>query len=135
MRSRLRRALELLDWLDEHGLPLGELSQPELETWLEEGPEKRREVRAFITWARGRGLAGELVVPRAPVAAPSVFSTDEDQAEQLHRCLGDDALPLDVRTAGALALLFGLQHTRLLELTVHDVIDDDTVVALNLHGH
>ncbi|MFD5233363.1 hypothetical protein ACFWJ5_33530 [Streptomyces qaidamensis] len=63
------------------------------------------------------------------------FSTDEDQAEQLHRCLGDDALPLDVRTAGALTLLFGLQHTRLLELTLHDIIDDDTVVALNLNGH
>jgi hypothetical protein len=135
MRSRLRRALELLDWLDEHGIPLGKLTQPELETWLEEGPEKRCEVRSFITWATGRGLAGELAVPRAPVAAPSVFSTDEDQAEQLHRCLDDDALPLDVRTAGALTLLFGLQHTRLLELTVHDIIDDDTVVALNLNGH
>ncbi|WP_406078601.1 hypothetical protein OG337_27870 [[Kitasatospora] papulosa] len=135
MRSRLRRALELLEWLDEHRISLGELTQPELETWLEEGPEKRREVRAFIIWARGRGLAVGLVVPRAPVAAPSVFSTDEDQAEQLHRCLDDDALPLDVRTAGALALLFGLQHTRLLELTVYDVIDDDTVVTLDLHGH
>ncbi|MFF8646498.1 hypothetical protein [Streptomyces sp. NPDC015345] len=117
MRSRLRRALELLDWLDEHCIPLGKLTQPELETWLEEGPEKRREVRSFITWATGRGLAGELAVPRTPVAAPSVFSTDEDQAEQLHRRLDDDALPLDVRTAGALTLLFGLQHTRLLELT------------------
>jgi integrase len=29
----------------------------------------------------------------------------------------------------------GLQHTRLLELTVHDIMDDDTVVALNLNGH
>ncbi|MFB7333796.1 hypothetical protein ACFC00_19440 [Streptomyces adustus] len=135
MRSRLHRALELLDWLDERSIPLGELTQPELETRLEEGPEKHREVRSFVTWARGRGLVGELVVPRAPVAASSVFSTDEDQAEHLQRCLGDDALPLDVRTAGALALLFGLQYTRLLELTVHDVIDDDTVVALNLGGH
>ncbi|MFG2721451.1 hypothetical protein ACGFW5_24630 [Streptomyces sp. NPDC048416] len=62
-------------------------------------------------WARGRGLVGELEVPRARIAAPSVFMTDEEQAEQLHRCLGDDSLPLDVRTAGALTLLFGLQHT------------------------
>ncbi|MEU9224331.1 hypothetical protein AB0D40_08180 [Streptomyces massasporeus] len=135
MRSRLRRALELLDWLDRHGIPLGKLTQPELETWLEEGPEKRREVRVFITWARGRGLAGALEVPRAPVAAPSVFSTDEDQAEQLHRCLSDETMPLDVRTAGALTLLFGLQHTRLLELTLHDIIDNDTYVTLNLNGH
>ncbi|MFD8725602.1 hypothetical protein ACFV2H_48625 [Streptomyces sp. NPDC059629] len=135
MRSRLRRALELLDWLDEHSTALGELTQPELEMWLEEGNVERREVRAFVTWARGRGLVGELVVPRARVAAPSVFITDEEQTEQLHRCLGDDALPLDVRTAGALTLLFGLQHTKLLELTVHDVIDDNAMVALNLAGH
>ncbi|MFD3612193.1 hypothetical protein ACFWXA_29825 [Streptomyces atroolivaceus] len=135
MRSRLRRALELLDWLDEHGTALGELTQPELETWLEEGAAERREVRAFVTWARGRGLVGELVVPRAPVAAPSVFMTDEEQARQLHRCLSDDSLPLDVRTARALTLLFGLQHTKLLELTVSDVIDDDKMVALNLAGH
>ncbi|MGW7674349.1 hypothetical protein ACWGJX_46065 [Streptomyces sp. NPDC054775] len=92
-------------------------------------------MRAFVTWATGRGLAGELVVPQAPVAAPSVFSTDEDQTEQLRRCLSDDAIPLDVRTAGALTLLFGLQHTRPLELTLHDIIDDNTVVALNLNGH
>lgn len=60
--------------------------------------------------------------------------TDEEQTEQLHRCLGDDSLPLDVRTAGALTLLFGLQHTKLLELTVRDVIDDNAMVALNLAG-
>ncbi|MER5737344.1 hypothetical protein ABT117_16920 [Streptomyces sp. NPDC002262] len=135
MRSRLRRALELLDWLDKHGTALGELTQPELEMWLEEGTVERREVRAFITWARGRSLVGELVVPRARIAAPSVFMTDEEQTEQLHRCLGDDSLPLDVRTAGALTLLFGLQHTKLLELTVRDVVDDNAMVALNLAGH
>lgn len=135
MRSRLRRALALLDCLDEHGTALGDLTQPELEMWLEEGAAERREVRAFITWARGRGFVGELEVPRARIAAPSVFMTDEEQAEQLHRCLGDDSLPLDVRTAGALTLLFGLQHTKLLELTVRDVIDDNTMVSLNLAGH
>ncbi|MGW7674350.1 hypothetical protein ACWGJX_46070 [Streptomyces sp. NPDC054775] len=42
MRSRLRRAVELLDWLDQHGIPLGEIRQPQLERWLEEGPQKRR---------------------------------------------------------------------------------------------
>lgn len=32
-------------------------------------------------------------------------------------------------------LLFGLQDTRLLGLTLHDIIDNDTVVALSLNGH
>ncbi|MEU5255108.1 hypothetical protein [Streptomyces longwoodensis] len=100
MRSRLRSALRLLDWLDEHGTVLGELTQPELEMWLEEGTVERREVRAFVMWARGWGLVGELVVPRARVAAPSVFITDGEQAEQLHRCLGDDlCLSMFVRLA------------------------------------
>ncbi|MBT2545834.1 hypothetical protein J7E99_35490 [Streptomyces sp. ISL-44] len=43
-------------------------------------------------------------------------------------------MPIDVRTAGALMLLFGLQHTRLLELTVHDLVEDETAAALNLDG-
>ncbi len=61
--------------------------------------------------------------------------TDEEQAQQLHRCLGNDSLPLDVRTAGSLTLLFGPQHTKLLELTVRDAMDDNAMVALNLAGH
>ncbi|MFJ5294829.1 hypothetical protein ACIP9I_36280, partial [Streptomyces sp. NPDC088348] len=42
---------------------------------------------------------------------------------------------LDHNYIQALTLLFGLQHTKLLELTVHDVIDDHATVALNLAGH
>lgn len=40
----------------------------------------------------------------------------------------------DVRTACAPTLLFGLQHTGLLELTVQHVIDGGTAVALDLDG-
>ncbi|WP_405669010.1 hypothetical protein OG379_40895 (plasmid) [Streptomyces sp. NBC_01166] len=43
-------------------------------------------------------------------------------------------MPIDVRTVGALTLLFGLQPTKLLELTVHDIVDDETATVLNLDG-
>ncbi|WP_331741709.1 hypothetical protein [Streptomyces sp. NBC_01006] len=135
MRSKLRRALELLGWLDETGISLGQLTQSALEGWLEQGPANRRDVRAFITWARSRRLIGDLTIPLAAVPAPSIFTTEGEQADQLHRCLTDDAMPIDVRTAGALTLLFGLQPTRLLELTVHDLVDGETSAALNLDGH
>src|SRR5205814_455803 len=54
---------------------------------------------------------------------------DEQQRwQQLNRCLHDDTMPLAVRVVGALTLLFGLTTSRLLQLTVNDVIlDDDTV--------
>ncbi|MFF8609522.1 hypothetical protein ACF06X_26705 [Streptomyces sp. NPDC015346] len=134
MRSKLRRALELLGWLDETGTDLGQLTQPALERWVEEGPANRRDVRAFITWARSRRLTGDLTIPLATVPAPSTFTTEKEQADQLHQCLTDDTMPIDVRTVGALTLLFGLQPTKLLELTVHDIVEDETATVLNLDG-
>ncbi|WP_244291570.1 hypothetical protein [Streptomyces subrutilus] len=134
MRSKLRRALELLGWLDETGIGLGQLAQPALEEWVEEGPANRRDVRAFITWARSRHLAGDLTIPPAVVPVPSAFTTEIELTDQLHRCLCDDAMPIDVRTAGALMLVLGLQPTKLLELTVHDLVDDETAAFLTLDG-
>lgn len=93
---------------------------------MEEGPANRRDVRAFITWVRNRRLIGDLTISLAAVLAPSVFTTEREQADQLHQCLTDATMPIDVRTAGALTLLFGLRPTRLLELTVHDLVDDET---------
>lgn len=70
-----------------------------------------------------------------PPSSSFVLATDEDQTERLHRSLSDEALPSDVRTAGALTLLFGLQHTTLLERTLQDTIDNDTAVTLSLTSH
>ncbi|MEU5032587.1 hypothetical protein AB0G48_00310 [Streptomyces rubiginosohelvolus] len=119
LRSRLRRALELMDWLDR---------------WLDEGTSTRQHVRAFIVWARKHQLVGDLKVPLPGRADPVTFIEDDERVEQLRRCVDDEELPLWVRVAGALILLFGLQGSKVLQLTKDDIVDDGASLALDLIG-
>jgi hypothetical protein len=134
-RSTLRRVLELLTWLDDQGTRLDQLTQLDLDQWLDEGSITRRDVRPFITWAGRRGLASDLNVPSPRVAAPKTFIKEEERVQQLRRCLSAEALPGIVRTVGALVLLFGFPYTRLLGLTIHDVIVSGDAVELSIDGH
>ncbi|MFE0358049.1 hypothetical protein ACFW2I_31740 [Streptomyces nigra] len=133
-RSQIRRALELLTWLDEQGTALPDLKQTNLEQWLVSGPPNRRDVRVFILWTNERGLTSSLEVPARSPEDPATFIEDDDRVEQLRRCVNDATLPLDVRVIGSLVLLMGLQVTRILELTVDDVVVQDSAVQLKLDG-
>jgi len=135
LRSRVRRSLELLAWLDERGQTLAMLTQPDLEQWLIEGASTRRHVDAFISWGRGLHVIGDVRVPPRPKAEPVRFIDESDRGEQLRRCLTDDDLPLDVRVAGALILLFGLLSSRVAHLSKSDITDDGQMARLNLDGH
>jgi hypothetical protein len=74
-------------------------------------------------------------VPSPRVAAPKTFIKEEERVQQLRRCLSAKALPGIVRTVGALVLLFGFPYTRLLGLTIHDVIVSGDAVELGIDGH
>ncbi|MFJ8444441.1 hypothetical protein [Kitasatospora griseola] len=52
-----------------------------------------------------------------PAAEPRDWSTPEQRWTLLDRCLNDDSLPLDVRAAGCLTLLYGITGQRITELT------------------
>jgi hypothetical protein len=107
-RSQIRIALDLLGALDAAGIALADLHQPWLDQWLTTGPPARYVARSFIQWITERGLARDVTIPTQNPAAPSVFLEQDEQARQLERCLGDEQLPVDVRAAGALILLFGI---------------------------
>ncbi|MDW4901339.1 hypothetical protein RB625_23280 [Streptomyces californicus] len=134
-RSTLRRVLELLTWLDDEGTSLDQLTQLDLDRWLDEGSITRRDVRPFITWAERCGLASDLSVPPPRIAAPKTFIKEEERVQQLRHCLSAEDLPGIVRTVGALVLLFGFPYTRLLGLTIHDVIVSGDAVELSIDGH
>jgi len=123
IRLRITTALAFLTWLHHQGLHLSNVHQPDLDRWLTEGdaPTVRATLRPFIQWARQRHLADNLEVLPTPVPAAATFQSDEQQWEQLNRCLHDESLPLDVRLAGALVLTFGLPVTRLPTITLGQV--------------
>jgi len=56
-------------------------------------------------------------VPTIPRQQPATLLDDDERWRLLQRCLTDTAIPVDVRAAGALTLLFGLPTERIRHLT------------------
>lgn len=135
LRTWIRIALELLTWLDEHDLTLATLTQPHLDRWLTAGNTRNYTIRYFLGWAADRGIAARLTIPAIPVQDPASILDEQERWDQLQRCLADSALPLDVRAAGALLLLFGMPISRIRQLRAEHLRDQDDGTYLNVGRH
>jgi hypothetical protein len=71
--------------------------------------------------ASARRLAGEVTVSALPPSELNGLISEDSRWELLSRCLRDPGIPLDVRTAGALLLLYGQFVSRLTRLTGADI--------------
>lgn len=85
----------------------------------------RYRVSYFLTWTADRGLSCRLTVPDIPRQQPADFLDDDQRWQLLQRCLTDGTLPIGVRAAGALVLLFGLQLQRIRHLTAGQITEKD----------
>jgi hypothetical protein len=136
LRSQITVALELLAWADKQAITLQDLRQDDIDRWLDEQDTQRRNhVREFLNWTAARGLTRKLAVPLIPRQQPADLLGDDERWQLLQQCLTDEALPADVRAAGALILLFGLQAQRIRHLTADHVIqrDDSTYLTAGRH--
>lgn len=129
-RERLLLALRLMAWIESKGHSLDGLSQADFDRWLISGPPARAEVRDFIRWGRRQGLVGELRVPLRRHSRPSEFLSTEQRWATLHRCIADPTLPLNLRVAGALLLMFALGPSVLVTMKVEQVVANDDFVEL-----
>jgi hypothetical protein len=134
-RARIIVALDLLAWLDQTQLALADLTQPILDQWLAEGSTARRAIRYFLQWAHDRRVTGDLEVTLPPKTGPAELLSDDERVAQLRRCLTDEELPLDLRAAGTLMLLFGLLLSRVLQLRTTDMVLDAGDTFLTIDGH
>jgi hypothetical protein len=126
LRLRVMIALELLAWADRQGTTLAGLGQDDVDRWLaEEQTQRRYRVRYFLNWTAARGLSRSLDVPVLPRQGPADFLDEEQRWQLLQRCLTDSTMPIGVRAAGALVLLFGLQLQRIRHLTAGHVTEKD----------
>src|SRR6266700_92539 len=116
-RGRILAALAFLAWLDDRGTALGAATQADVDDWLHGATRYRYLLRDFLTWASARRLAGEITVPGLPPSELAGLITEDSRWQLLGRCLRDPGIPLDVRTAGALLLLYGQFVSRLPRLT------------------
>ncbi|HEY2576182.1 MAG TPA: hypothetical protein VGI74_07725 [Streptosporangiaceae bacterium] len=131
-RARILIALEFLTWLDTRHRPLSQLTQSDVDTWLTTGSSNRYNIRYFLDWAGQRRLAPVTAIPWRPEDRPTSFLDPSQQWQHLRRCLTDDTLPLDLRAAGALILLFGTKISRIVALRTSDITttSDGTYLTL-----
>lgn len=120
-RGRILAALAFLAWLDDRGTTLGAATQADVDDWLHGASQQRYLLRDFLTWASARRLAGQVTVPALPRSELTGLITEDSRWQLLSRCLRDPGIPLDVRTAGALLLLYGQFVSRLTRLTAADI--------------
>lgn len=117
LRRRVLVALELLAWIDEQGIALEQLRQDDLDRWLdEEKPQRHNRIRYFLKWTADRDLTRSLAVAVIPRQQPADLLGDDERWQLLQRCLNNETMPIDVRAAGALILLVGLQAQRIRHL-------------------
>jgi hypothetical protein len=135
IRQRVTTTLSFLTHLHRQDLTLAELRQEPLDRGLADGPAARRTLRPFIQWATHQHLVNGVDVEAAAVPAPSNVQEDQEQWQQLRRCLRDETMPLQLRVAGALLLLFGCPITRLTAITLRQIKQHDGQTHLVLGRH
>ncbi|MEU5778364.1 hypothetical protein ABZ819_34370 [Streptomyces venezuelae] len=109
--TRINLAAAFLATLADRGMTISQATQHDVDAWLARNPA-RHDVRDFMIWAHRHHHARALEVPHRPKADP--VGLDEDSKwDLLHQRLTDTGLPLEVRAAGAILLLFGQHLTRI----------------------
>lgn len=122
--TRIHAAVAFLEHLATLDATLPDATRREVDRWLAVGTSTRYELRDFLVWTARRGHSEDLLVPHRGKVEPE--GIDEDTHwDLLQQCHHDEDLPLDVRAAGSLLLLFGRHLTHIVTLTtghlgVHD---------------
>ncbi|MFE5546768.1 hypothetical protein ACFQ71_23460 [Streptomyces sp. NPDC056534] len=130
-RTRVNAAVAFLQHLSSLGLMLEKATQHHVDRWLGEGPSTRYELRDFLVWAARRGHSRDLEVPIRGKSDPEGID-DAAHWDLLQQCLHDEELPLDVRAAGALVLMFGQHLSHIVALTTGHLGETDGHLTLRL---
>jgi hypothetical protein len=132
-RREINEVATFLAGLQSRGKTLEHADQVDLDTWFRQPGAVRQQVRPFLAWAqRHKQVPAHLALPptRARSAADPVDS--EGRWKIAQRLLSDETLdPVD-RVAGTLLVLYAQTLTRIVELTLGDVIHDHGAVLLRL---
>ena len=114
------QAEQLLTWLDRQDLSLAALSQGDLDRWdVERG---NRAAQVFLRWAQRSGHAPRLQQAPSPGRTRVTPISQHRRLSWTYRVLTDDTIALRTRVAAGMLLLFAQPITRIVKLTVDDVL-------------
>ena len=116
-RQQIRAAVDFLAWLDQRGTSLAGIGRPEIDAWLTSGASQR-EPRIPLLPDLGTTTPPDRAGHGAAAAGqdPEQELPEDQRWRQLQHCLHQTALPLRVRVAGALLLLYGQPVSRIVQL-------------------
>lgn len=124
------QAEQLLGWLSQHDLTLDGLTQTDLDSWHAERPDRAAEI--FLGWAQRNGHSPRLEMPTKSVRAHRPPISQHRRLALIGQALTDDSIALRTRVAACLLLLFAQPITRIVKLTIDDVLYDGPDLYLRL---
>lgn len=131
--EQIKYATAFLQWIGERNSILASCGQIDVDAWYAENTEHGRTcLRAFLNWAiQSRRCRRTLSIPAMKVSRRAALSEDE-RLDALGRLLTDTQIPMRLRVAGVIVLLYAQPVSRIVRLSVDDVIRDGDTVLLRL---
>jgi integrase len=131
--EQIKYATAFLHWLGKRNTNLASCGQLDIDAWWAENTEHGRTcLRAFLNWAmQTRRCPGFLSIPAMKVSR-RVAMSDDERLDALGRLLPDTETPMRLRVAGVIVLLYAQPVSRIVRLTLEDVIRDGDTVLLRL---
>lgn len=132
VQNQLRAAIELMAWSRPRG-GLGGLSRSDVDEWLA-GPSTRHWARQFLLWAIRQHLL-DLPASAIPLRTPQAPPDVEDyqlRADLAHRLLHEEGIPVDIRVAGLLVVLYGQHLSRIASIERENVDLESTPPRIKL---
>lgn len=124
------QAQQLLSWLGQHDVTLDGITQTDLDRWHTERPDRAAEI--FLGWAQRNGHSPRLQMPARSERAHRPPVSQHRRLALTGQALTDDSIALRTRVAACLLLLFAQPITRIVKLTIDDVLRDGPDVYLRL---
>lgn len=130
--DQVKHATAFLRWLSEHDLALSACRQGDIDAWhVEHNEHDRNTIRAFLAWCAANKLTRRFRLP-ARVTRQATPLAHRERLDLLARVLNDHGLPLRARVAAAIVLLYAQPLSRVVRLSIDDVIRDGDQVLLRL---
>ncbi|MFF0613374.1 hypothetical protein ACFYUD_32385 [Nocardia tengchongensis] len=128
--AQIMRATEFLAWLSESDLTLRRCDQATLDRWhATHLVHQRASCKPFFDWAKSSGRMPGLDIPASP-ARPCQPLTQHRRLQILRKLLTDNEIDLRLRVAFTLLLLYGQPLSRIVRLTIDDVVTSGDGVSI-----
>jgi len=131
--DQVKRATDFLQWLSARGLTLTTCRQADIDTWhTEHTGHTQGTLRTFLRWCAASRLTSDFRLPAAVTGPAPTPLPEHHRLDLLGRMLTNHDLPLRSRVAAAIVLLYAQPLSRIVRLTIDDVLHDGDQVFLRL---